>query len=54
MENFTETQAFENPKKVWVTPNVEIINDGNIESHVTSKFVEGAVTPSKGIAYSGS
>lgn len=49
MGKFTADKAFENPKKVWIIPVVDIISDGDIETGVTVNFIEGnGPTPGKG------
>jgi hypothetical protein len=53
MIKFMENKVSENPKKVWSIPSVEIISDGDIESHLTSKYFEGQPTAGKGTAKSG-
>ncbi len=54
MIKFTENKGSENPKKAWTIPTVEIINDGDIESHLTAKYFEGQNTAGKGTAFNGS
>jgi hypothetical protein len=54
MMKLTENTVSENPKKAWTIPSVEIISDGDIESHLTAKYFEGQVTGGKQSAKSGS